>query len=177
MKRVQSSIGSFLTGPAQKTSNPTQHNSVCTVEEVEVKAPPQENSDIDRDYLNMLWNLNWLGFVLQSDWVSRWPYVRVIGPYPWSWNLIRHLPHRRCGRCRKLNISCILYILVCIKMFNCSKCNLIWPTVNLKRIRPIYCLFFHDKNKSKNQVEVHVWLKGRPRMIMINKHVFICLLF
>ena len=32
-------------------------------------------------------------------------------------------------------------------MFNCSKCNLIGPTVNLKRIRPIYCLFFHDKKK------------------------------
>ena len=57
MKRVQSSIASFLTGPAQKKSNPTstQHNSVCTVEEVEVNAPPQENSgdeensDVDRD--------------------------------------------------------------------------------------------------------------------------------
>src|SRR4029434_1727081 len=31
-------------------------------------------------------------------------------------------------------------------MLNCSKCNLIGPTVNLKRIRPIYCLFFHDYN-------------------------------
>ena len=57
MKQVQSSIASFLTGPAQKKSNPTftQHNSVCTVEEVEVNAPPQENSgdeensDVDRE--------------------------------------------------------------------------------------------------------------------------------
>src|SRR4029434_2733565 len=57
MKQVQSSIASVLTGTAQKNSNPTftQHNSVCTVEEVEVNAPPQENSgdeensDVDRD--------------------------------------------------------------------------------------------------------------------------------
>lgn len=41
---------------------------------------------------------------------------------------------------KKTNISCILYILVCIK---CSTVqNVIGPIVNLKRISPIYCLFF-----------------------------------